>query len=573
MNMNDQQSPTSSASSGHLHIATDDVRHAYEDKKRAMDLQLKEEIAQSDAEDAGLPYLNLQDFPIGPETIGVIPEEKAHELRVVCIFSSEKELRLASPDPSRPEVQELVESLGRERQSAVTIYLVSDHSFERAMTFYKGLPKHIERKSNLELTEDELEQFGEEMTSFEALAQKLPNVPVSSAFSAILAGAIRTNASDIHVEAEEEDVKIRYRIDGILHDVASVPKDFWKKIISRVKIVSGMKINVDNVPQDGRITIETKNEKLDIRVSALPTAFGESVVMRLLRPSTTALTFDELGLRGRAYADLKREVERPNGMILTTGPTGSGKTTTLYAVLNKVNTPSVKIITLEDPIEYKLKGVNQSQVDHAAGYDFARGLRSILRQDPDIVMVGEIRDGETADIAIQASLTGHLVLSTVHTNDAAGAIPRLLSMGAQSHLLAPALNAVIGQRLVRRLCEKCKAPADLAPDILERVQKIFAEIPAGAEEAARVKDAGALQFFAAKGCDVCHNLGYKGRIGIYEIFAMNADIERVILSNQVSEYAMKEIAVERGMITMAQDGLFKALEGITSVDEVFRVTE
>lgn len=573
MNINDQQGVKASDNSGHLHIATDDVRQAYDEKKRAMDIQLKEEIAQADAEDAGLPYLNLQDLPIGPETIAIIPETTARTLRVVSIFSNEKEIRLASPDPSRPEIREFAESLHDEHQTDVTIYLVSDHSFERALAFYKGVPKRIERKSNLELTQEELEQFGKEITSFEKLAQALPRVPVTSAFSAILAGAIQANASDIHIEAEEDDVKIRYRIDGILHDVAAVPKDFWKKIISRVKIVSGMKINVDNVPQDGRITIETKTEKLDIRVSALPTAYGESVVMRLLRPSTTALSFDELGLRGRAYTDLKREVERPNGMILTTGPTGSGKTTTLYAILNKVNTASVKIITLEDPIEYKLKGVNQSQVDHAAGYDFARGLRSLLRQDPDIVMVGEIRDGETADIAIQAALTGHLVLSTVHTNDAAGAIPRLLSMGAQSHLVAPALNAVIGQRLVRRLCEKCKEPATLAPEVRERVEKVFAEIPHDVEEAARVKDVSVLQFFAAKGCEACHSLGYKGRVGIYEIFAMNPDIERVILSNQVSEYAMKQIAVERGMITMVQDGLLKALDGITSVDEVFRVAE
>lgn len=573
MTTNDQNVSQASDDSSHLHIATDDVRKAYEEKKRAMDIKMQEEIAADDAQEAGLPYINLQDFPIGPEAIGMIPEKDARARRVVCIFANENEIRVASPEPDRPEVQEIVKKLKEEHQAHVVVSMISDDGLERALTFYKGIPKRIEMKSNLELTKEELEKFGSEVASLEKLAEALPKVPVTSAFSAILSGAIQTSASDIHIEAEENDVKIRYRLDGILHDIAAVPKEFWKKIISRIKIVSGMKINVDNVPQDGRITIQTAEETLDIRVSALPTAYGESVVMRLLRPSTTALSFDELGLRGRAYADLKREVERPNGMIVTTGPTGSGKTTTLYAIMNKLNIPAVKMITLEDPIEYKLKGVNQSQVDHAAGYDFAKGLRSLLRQDPDIVMVGEIRDGETADIAIQAALTGHLVLSTVHTNDAAGAIPRFLSMGAQPHLLAPALNAVIGQRLVRRLCKECKEPATLGADILRRVEQILTKIPGDTEEAARAKDVHALRFFTAKGCAACHNLGYKGRVGIYEIFAMNPDIERVILSNQVSEYAIQELAVGRGMITMVQDGLLKALDGITSVDEVFRVAE
>ncbi|MDP3793827.1 MAG: GspE/PulE family protein, partial [Candidatus Uhrbacteria bacterium] len=330
------------------------------------------------------------------------------------------------------------------------------------------------------------------------------------------------------------------------------------------------KINIEDAPQDGRITIYLGKEKIDIRVSFLPTAFGESVVMRILRPTAIALEFDSLGIRGTALERLKREIARPNGMIITTGPTGSGKTTTLYAVLKKLNQPDVKIITLEDPIEYKLEGINQSQIEHSKNYGFAQGLRSILRQDPDVVMVGEIRDLETADIAIQAALTGHLVLSTIHTNSASGAIPRFMSMGVKPFLLAPALNAVIAQRLVRRLCKDCKEPVTLAPDVLKQVKQILSSIPQAAGE--KSMDLDTLKFMGlGKGCDTCGHFGYKGRVGIYEIFTMNKEIEKIILSTEVSEYQIQELAVKEGMLTMAQDGLLKAADGFISVDEVLSV--
>lgn len=279
--------------------------------------------------------------------------------------------------------------------------------------------------------------------------------------------------------------------------------------------------------------------------------------------------FENLGVRGQSLEELRRQVERPNGMIMTTGPTGSGKTTTLYAVLQKLNEPGVKIITLEDPVEYKLEGINQSQIDPSHDYTFAKGLKSILRQDPDVVMVGEIRDLETAEVAIQAALTGHLMLSTIHTNSAAGAIPRFLSMGVKPFLLAPALNAVIGQRLVRKLCDKCKKEAALDEETIKKVKETLE----GIQNAAIKIDLNNLKFGASVGCDACHNLGYKGRIGIYEIMVMNKEIEQLILKNEVSEYVMQEVAVKNGMITMAQDGLLKALDGMTSVDEVFRVAE
>jgi type II secretory ATPase GspE/PulE/Tfp pilus assembly ATPase PilB-like protein len=383
-----------------------------------------------------------------------------------------------------------------------------------------------------------------------------------------MAAAIKSGSSDVHIEAEEKEIKVRFRIDGILHDAVVLSSDLWKKIISRMKILSAVKINVSDKPQDGRITIFTKKERIDIRASFLPTAYGESVVMRLLRSSSVGMAFEDLGIRSRAYEQLRREVERPNGMIITTGPTGSGKTTTLYAILKKLNKAETKIITIEDPIEYQLNGVNQSQTSEK--YTFAHGLRSIVRQDPDVIMVGEIRDLETAEIAIQAALTGHLVLSTIHTNDAAGTVPRFLSMGTKPFLLAPALNAIIGQRLVRVNCKHCSAPEELNEEKLSRVKEILEKLPA--EEKEKI-DFNNLKFVRGRGCPACQNIGYKGRIGIYEIMTMNAELEKIILSGNASEYDMRDSGTKNGMVTMVQDGLLKALDGITSVDEVFRVAE
>jgi type IV pilus assembly protein PilB len=419
---------------------------------------------------------------------------------------------------------------------------------------------------------DKLKEYESAIANFQELQQRLESATTTDLVSLILAAALKGGASDIHIEAEEEVIKIRLRVDGILHEAASINKDKWKLIISRIKLLAGMKINITSVPQDGRITIFLTNEKIEIRVSTLPTAYGESVVMRLLRPKSISLDFEELGVRGLAWERLKTEIERPNGMIVTTGPTGSGKTTTLYAILKKLNTPEVKIITLEDPVEYKLTGINQSQIEHAKNYTFAKGLRSILRQDPDIVMVGEIRDTETAEIATQAALTGHLVISTIHTNNAAGAIPRFLSMGVKPFFLAPALNCVIGQRLVRRLCSDCKAPVVLDAALQAEVIDTLKKIP----KSDNVKvDVNKLQFYGpsekTKTCKSCNGLGYSGRMGIYEIFTMNKEIEHMILGSNVSEYDMLEIAQKHGMITMTQDGLLKALDGITSVEEVLRV--
>ncbi len=542
--------------------------------ERMGDIKVKEleRLAQERAAKLGLPYINLADFPIAPDVLALIPEAEARKARTVAFLRQGDEMRMATTKPGT-KAESLASRLAKNEEVNVQTYFVSDHSMDAALRLYSALPEEKEVIYGVRIDEKEIEAFEREVGNFRELQDKINSVSTTQVVTLLLGAGIRSDASDIHIEAEEGDVKIRFRIDGVLQQVAILPREIWKNMISRLKLISGAKINIEGVPQDGRITIYLRDEKLDIRVSFLPTAFGESVVMRLLRPKAISLDFENLGIRGKAWEDLKREIKRPNGMIVTTGPTGSGKTTTLYAILKKLNTPEVKIITLEDPIEYKLEGINQSQIDHEKKYDFARGLKSVLRQDPDIVMVGEIRDLETAEISIQAALTGHLVVSTLHTNSAPASIPRFLSMGVKPFLLAPSINAVIGQRLVRRLCTKCKAKITLDASVQHEVEAVLGSIP---ESAGVELDLKSLQFYGVpeeNTCTACNGLGYKGRIGIYEVMAMTKEIENLILTGNVSEFQMTDIAVKQGMITMTQDGLLKALDGITSVEEVLRVAE
>ncbi len=534
-------------------------------------LQDQELITQETAEELGLSYINLQGFPIGPEVIGLIPEADSRQGETLCFFHQQSQIRLATYNPDNPNIETILDDL-KERypHSKIRLYLTSKNSFDHAFKLYKGVVKIKKVSRDLKISTQDLDKFKTAIDSFADLNQSLKHASVTDIFTMIIAAAINFNSSDIHIEAEDQDIKVRFRLDGVLQEVATLPLKSWPQVISRIKSMAHLKINITDQPQDGRITIKMKGEQIDIRVSTLPSAFGESAVMRLLSSKASDLQFEKLGIRTELLEKLKQEIHRPNGMILTTGPTGSGKTTTLYAILNEINTPENKAITLEDPVEYKIPGITQSQVDLSKNYTFSKGLKSLLRQDPDIVMVGEIRDLETADTAIQASLTGHLMLSTVHTNDAAGAVPRLLSIGVKPFLLAPALNAVIGQRLVRRLCDHCKMEDHLAPEKLAQAKTILEKLPPNGGVKANLEN---LKFYKSQGCPKCNKTGYQGRIGIYEIFIVDKDVEAVILSGEISEYKMRDIAISKGMITMAQDGLLKAAEGITSVDEVFRVTE
>ncbi|MDO8598553.1 MAG: GspE/PulE family protein [bacterium] len=551
-------------------ITTDSVAEKFAEKMRQLELSAKEREVEHHAKALGVGYINLKGFPIGPETLGTIPREQSQQLRAICFLNTGTEIRVGALTPDDAGVKDLVYQLGERFHADARRYAISEESFAHASKLYDAIPTVKAIETGVTITEADLERLKQELANLKAIEQKLREVSLSDLVTLIIAGSIQAKSSDIHIEAEEHEVTLRYRIDGVLRQVAAIPKELWPRLISRVKLLSGLKLNVDDVPQDGRFTIALTNDKIDVRVSTLPTAWGESVVMRLLMSSAAGLQFEQLGVRGRAETQLKTQVERPNGMIITTGPTGSGKTTTLYAVLNKLNDPETKIITLEDPVEYKLKGINQSQIDPSKEYTFAKGLKAILRQDPDVVMVGEIRDLETAEVAIQAALTGHLMLSTIHTNSAAGAIPRFLSMGVKPFLLAPALNAIIGQRLVRKVHEDCKIEDPLTPELLQRIQTIVTSLP---EDERKAREGKPMQFWKGKGCETCHDTGYKGRIGIYEIFAMSKEIETVILSGSVSEYQMQEIAVKQGMVTMVQDGILKVLDGITTAEEVFSVAE
>lgn len=558
--------------SGSAPIKTSDEKTADDklaEKIQQIDLDKREATAQQLAAKYKLRYIDLRRFPITPEALQVIPEESARIHQVVPFFVDGQELRVGVVSIETKTVQQYLASVAREKKVKIIPYIITEESLEKAMGLYASLPKIINVSRDVSITQADLDRFSPLFNSLSELSAKMQEVNTTDFIALVFSAAFKMNASDVHIEAEETKIIVRLRLDGILHEIGSVPSDAWKKIIGRVKLLSGLKLNIEDKPQDGRITLALDVGKIDVRVSTIPTSFGESVVMRILKPQAN-VALDALGIRGSAYEALVREIDRPNGMIITTGPTGSGKTTTLYTVLTRKNQPGVKIITLEDPVEYKLEGINQSQIDASKGYTFADALKSILRQDPDICMVGEIRDLPTAEVAIQAALTGHLLLSTIHTNSAAGAIPRFLSMGVKPFLLAPALNAIIGQRLIRRLCESCKKPYTLSSEERDRVQKIMENLSPKSQVSFTFETA---QFMKAEGCEACKGLGYKGRVGIYEIFTMSPEIEKLILGGQMSEFDIQKQAIAGGMITMAQDGILKATEGLTSVSEVFRVSE
>jgi type II secretory ATPase GspE/PulE/Tfp pilus assembly ATPase PilB-like protein len=537
--------------------------------KKQIEIKLKEIEKQTEkrAQSFGLPYVSLFGFPISPEALVLIPEERARELQAVCFFYDGKNIRIGCINPS-PEIAEEIELINGQYFTDTKLYLISEKSLEIALEAYKTIPKVKKYESGVEVSEESLEKFKQDIANYKNLGEKINEVNVTDIVTLILATAMKVGASDIHIEAEEHGVAVRLRIDGVLQEAATLDKDKWRKVVTRMKILARVKINISNKPQDGRYTIFLKNGKIDVRSSFLPTAYGESVVMRLLDSESVALDFEKLGIRPGILDKLKKEIEKPNGLILTTGPTGSGKTTTLYAVLNKLNQPGTKIVTLEDPIEYQLDGINQSQIDSGKNYNFADGLRSILRQDPNIIMVGEIRDLETAEISVQASLTGHLVLSTLHTNDAAGVIPRLIDIGVKPYFLVPSINAVIGQRLIRKLCPHCRKEHKLNAEEEEQVQKILAVISPKAD--IDIPSTLPTIYQVGPGCDKCSHIGYKGRLGIYEIFTMDDNLKQLTIDKAPS-FKILQQAIENGMITMLQDGVLKCLDGVTSLEEVYRV--
>ncbi len=421
----------------------------------------------------------------------------------------------------------------------------------------------------IELLQKEIEEIKDAGDLKKRINENLKS-PTTKLLNIILGGAVALRASDIHFEPRREETKIRMRMDGFLQDVLFIKSEEYKGLLSRLKLLSGIKLNIRNKPQPGRFTIEIKKEgrdPIEVRSSTLPTNEGESIVLRILDPQSL-IGLESLGLREDLFEVFEKEIKKPNGMILLTGPTGSGKTTTLYAFLKKIQKPGIKIITIEDPPEYQLKGITQTRVDRSRGYDFASGLKSIMRQDPDVILVGEIRDSETCKIAIQAALTGHLVFSTLHTNDAPGTISRLSSLQAKLINIGPALNLIIAQRLVRKLCPKCKEEKKVTPEELKKIKQELKNIPKGIETP---KISSETKIFHAKGCKYCNNTGYRGRTGIFESFLIDDEMERFILNNP-SVADLRKKAIGKGMLKLKQDGLIKTLKGITSLEELERIT-
>ncbi len=537
-----------------------------EDFKRNLDdfnRQLQESETKAQAASLNLPYIDLKGFPVDLNVLGMLTKEEALETGAVFFYKEKKDLRVGAVDPNNPALKQILAEFSKKNK--VSLYLISKRSFEETLRFYSKVLRSKERADETIRIQSERNFTGDLKSLKSETEQTKKNI--SEIFETVFGAAMSMNASDIHLEPEEHFVKLRFRIDGVLQDVLHLSLDLRKRLISRIKILSKLKLNVESEAQDGRLTFFYLKSPVDVRVSVLPSAYGEEVVMRLLGTGAVSLKLEALGFRPEVLKTLHEELYQPNGMIIITGPTGSGKTTSLYSFISELNKPGVKIITLEDPVEYKLEGIVQTPIDYTHDFSFAKALRAVLRQDPDIVMVGEIRDQETAETAMQAALTGHLVLSTLHTNDAAGAIPRLLNMGIKPFIMAPALSAVMAQRLVRRLCQNCKKKAAISPVVMEKIVYILGQLPKDRQP----KNLKNLQFYHSQRCDKCHHLGYKGRVGIYELFMVDESIQELMAKENASILDFKKTAKKQGMVTMVQDGLLKALQGITDVEEVFRV--
>ena len=533
----------------------------------------EERAAQRLAEKLGLSYVDLAKIPVSLDAVRLFSETEAKDAKVAAIELKSQKVALAAINPELAATKKAVEELAAKKYE-VKVVVVSPSSMEAAWKFYQFIkPESGTITGKVSITEERLGALKAKLITIDAVHKEiaglqLENISPVALIEVILAGAMGLRASDIHTEAEEKKAKLRFRIDGLLHDIFDdIPLDTYRTFVSRIKLLSEMKLNVRDAAQDGRFTIGLGDKDIEMRVSVIPAEFGETIVMRILDPSATMVTLPQLGLRADNLALVMKKISQPNGLILNTGPTGSGKTTTLYAFLRTMNDPTMKIITLEDPIEYRIEGIEQTQIDDEAGYTFGNGLRAIVRQDPDVILVGEVRDLETADIALEAALTGHLVLSTLHTNDAVGAVPRLINLGVKAVSIGPALSLAIAQRLVRVLCSDCKKVADVDVPTAEKIKKFLERLPSKVD---KTKYDG-YKIYAPVGCEKCNGIGYKGRVGVFEFLEGGGDLEKTILK-EASEVALREVAARQEMVTMQQDGILKVLEGRTTFDEVISAT-
>lgn len=523
------------------------------------------------AQVSGVPYVNLANTIIDQNILALLPEDIAERFMAVPLAEVQNRLAVAMLDGNNVQA---VDYLANRIQRPLKVFMASEAGIRHVLDQYKTDLSSVDQAAQA----SQAELAAESASDVKTIVQ---DSPISQALSKILEYAVKARASDIHIEPLETALKIRCRVDGVLREVMQLPKSIEPALVSRVKILSNLKIDEHRIPQDGNFAVKVADKEVDLRIAISPVVWGEQIVIRLLDKTGNSFDLQEMGYAGRAYRVIKKGIKRPNGMILTSGPTGSGKSTSLYALVKEIKDDSVNIVTLEDPVEYKMQGVNQIQVNADVGLTFASGLRSILRQDPDVVMVGEIRDGETASLAVQAALTGHLVFSTLHTNSAAGVLPRLLDMGIEPFLIASTVNTIIGQRLVRKIAKR-RETYESTPIETQNIKSTVGHLlPKTKEDVARVsadlgyKDlplAGQTSYTLVRGIDTPQTPhGYSGRAGIYEVMDVNTDIQKLIIEHSTSS-EIQRLAVSQGMITMRQDGYLKALSGITTIEEVNRVT-
>lgn len=525
----------------------------------------------------GVAFVNPTSKPISSEVLSLIPEPAARRYVLIPFeLSADGILSVAMADPLDLQVVEFIE---RKSGKRIKTFISTPQLITSAIT--DQYSQSLTTSVSAAVEEQEPVEVKEALKDLDKVDEVIKEAPVAKIVSTLLEYAMKGRASDIHIEPQEDKTRVRYRIDGVLLERVVLPKKVHEALVSRIKILSGLKIDEKRVPQDGRFSFKVGDQAVDLRISTLPTVHGEKIVMRLLPKAGSAPTLSQLGLRGMGLKLFEENITRPNGIILITGPTGSGKTTTLFAALSKINSTKVNIVTLEDPVEYQIPGVNQVQINPVAGLTFASGLRSFLRQDPNIIMVGEIRDSETAELAIQAALTGHLVFSTLHTNSSAGALPRLLDMGAETFLLASSINAVVAQRVVRQICTDCKTEYDPPDLVVQNIKTILGNLTTVAnkkldetetKDLAEVTSTKKFKLYKGKGCDKCGDSGYKGRVGLFEVLNVSEKIGKLILERAPSN-DIENTAIADGMITMKQDGYMKALEGLTTIEEVLRVAQ
>jgi type IV pilus assembly protein PilB len=545
------------------HVELDLLKSSFDPEEFLLKKKLinKQQLLSAKAKALGFEYLPLENVAVSPQAIAFIPEVIAKQYAVFPVEYDHKRnsLKVAMEDPLNLDILSFLE---KKTSKKIIPYLSSKEEIDEAIRvqYQQSLSPTVTNA----LEEYDTKEKDELPTKFKSQIIKEP--PVARLVNTILEYAVKGRASDIHIEPQEFKTRVRYRIDGILYEKLSLPRSLHESLISRIKILGQMRIDERRLPQDGRFSFKIGDQEVDLRVSSLPTVHGEKVVMRLLKKTGGIPNLPDLGLTGTGLKNLEDAINRPYGIILITGPTGSGKTTTLYSILSRLNRPGVNIMTLEDPVEYEIPGINQVQINVQAGLTFANGLRSFLRQDPNIILVGEIRDQETTNLAIQAALTGHLVFSTLHTNDAATAIPRLIDLGAEPFLVASVLAATVGQRIMRKICPSCKESYQPTKEIEDSVKHTLG--PLLPEKMA----SGPLTFYRGKGCDDCGQSGYFGRVGIFEVILADQSMSQLIMKNATADEISKE-AKKNGTINMIEDGYLKVLAGITTVEEVLRVAQ